>query len=334
MLSAKYVNAYLKEYEKTAADSRNCVYRNADDYLADCLHTHERYCEGKAEEEQIRTWLNLLRDPETLGYKTAFVSGDMEALNNALYQTAVITHAKETSDTGTDHCHNAWAALKILAAGLTERFPLLLPAECGMSDNGHPVSVAMANLMMALWYRRADFADDARKKAEKTLSTKHPSADRAMLCYLIALLNGDAAEAGTQLDLYCQSVPRVQEFGVTKLDKMFWPSAHGLYNLAFFTQDRKMALQIPLPEPDCFCDELARWQIEHDFRPGKLFLEYPAPLGLVNRILAVTPPEYTLYQPYLDTDKRYRKQFFMDVEHFEARLAARVMNDGDRAERV
>jgi hypothetical protein len=336
MISDKFIRAYQKEYENNPS-----AYRDTAHYLNICLHTHESCCKSKPQELQIRHWLLFLPDPELLGYKMAFLSGDAALLNDALYQSAVITHAQKISDSGCDHCTNARAALKALAAGLTERVPLLLPEELGMSTNGHPVPVTISNLIMALWYKRADFEAESRKKAERTLGTKQSAIDHAAIRYLVALLDEDAPEAGAQLELYCRSVARVQEYGVTKLNKLFWPFAHGLYNLAFAVWEKTKALTIPLPETDCFCAGFAKWQIEHDFQPGKLFVEYPAPLDLVDRILCCVPPACTLYQPYLHMKEdpnvlipRNRKQYIRHGKHFEEQMMARLIGDGEQSGRI
>lgn len=327
MITEKFIKSYQKEYEKEVAAGNRGIYRDAEEYYAECLEIYEECCKGHPAEKQIRTWLLFLRSPELLGCKMAFSSGDMELLHNALYQTAVIAHAKLGSASGFDHCHNVWPALHCIAAGLTERVPLLLPEKFGMSRNGPHVSLAVANLLMALWYKRADFETEGRISAEKALGTKMTGVDYAAIRYLIALLDGDAAAAGEQLDLYCRGVARVKGFGLTKLTKMFWPQAHGLYNTAFAVWERQKALEIPRPEQDCFCSELADWQTARDFRPGKLFLRYPEPFDLVGCILGCTPPEFTLFQPYLDTDRRYKNQYYLNEELFREQFIAKVLED-------
>jgi hypothetical protein len=104
---------------------------------------------------------------------------------------------------------------------------------------------------------------------------------------------------------------------------------HALYNLSFFVWDKEKALSIPIPKVDCFCDELAHWQIEHDFTPGKQFIEYPVPIDILNTILYCIPPEYTLHQPYLDTSKQHKNNRFMDAEHFKIQLVDTILTTLD-----
>lgn len=96
---------------------------------------------------------------------------------------------------------------------------------------------------------------------------------------------------------------------------------------AFDVWERQKALEIPRPEQDCFCPELAEWQTARDFRPGKLFLRYPPPFDLVGCILGCTPPEFTLFQPYLDTDRRYKNQYYLNEELFKEQFIAKVLED-------
>jgi hypothetical protein len=327
MISEKYANAYKKQFDIESMDKENgFIHRNEQDYLEDCMEVYYKYCSGKPLKEQILIWLTLLRNPEPFGLKTAFTSNSPELLNDVLFQSNSIKHAKLFYSSGYDHCSNIELALLLLAGGMNERFPTLLPEEFGMSKNGHIVTKSTVNLIMTLWYKRADFEEESRKMAKRVLGTKQSGYDYAKIRYLIALLDGDVAEASNQLDLYCRSVSRVQEYGITKLKKMFWPEAHGLYNLAFVVWEKEKALKIQMPTADCFCNDLARWQIEHNFRQGKMFLEYPEPINLINHILQCSPPTYTIYQPYLNTKERYKNAWYVNGDLFKEQLIERVMD--------
>ena len=330
MFTDKFITAYIKQHAIESADSDHSqIHRDKDDYLAGCLNIYEKYCKGTPLKEQISTWLELLDitgNPEYLGYKTAFVARSPKFLNDALFQSVSIAHATQVCRAAGDHCANYRIALLALAGGMVDRIPLLLPEEVGMSKNGHIVATSITNLIMALWYKRADFIEESRKMAMRALGNKQPAIYYAQIRYLLALLDGDVVEAGIQLDLFCRGVPKVQEFGVSKLKKMFWPPAHGLYNLAFAVLGKKMALEIPMPAPDCFCCDLAKWQIEHDFRPGNLFFDYPKPIDLVNNILRCTPPAIVLFQPYLNTEERYRHEWFVNGDYFKEQLVASILD--------
>jgi len=298
MVTEKYRKAYLREFENDS----NTHPRSKEQYLDYYLGFHEKYCINKPQEEQVEAWLKCigLINPASLSYKEAFSSDSPALLNDSLYQNACILHTLICSASGADHGINYRNALHALSAGLADRVALLLPFDCGMCANNHPVVVSATNLLMALWYRNEEFAEAARKKAGRTLGTKQPALNLSEIRYLLALLDGDPDEAGAQLDLYCRAVSRVQEFGAAKLKKMFWPLAHGLYNLAFFVWDKEKALSIPMPEPECFCKGFAQWQAARAFAPGKLAIEYPAPMEIANLILQVQLPKTHLHQPYLN----------------------------------
>lgn len=328
-LTEKYQRAYLREYAKEA-DQNARVWMDTDDYLAECLDTQTQCHKDASLQEQIRLWLFMLRinhNPDLLGYKTAILANDMALLHAALRQSAMIKHTTLGVDSGCDHSINIWTTLDILAAGLFARVPLLLPEKWGLSDNGHPVTIAIANLVMALWYKRTDFAAEASKRAQKVLATKQAASDVCILRYLMALLEEDVTEAGVQLDLYCKSVPKLRDAGLTKLNKMFWPYAHGLYNLASAVWGSEKASTMSKPEADCFLDDLAEWQIQHNYHPGALFFEYPQPIDVINTLISCTPPECVLHQPYLETDKKYREKRYLHSEMFEQQMIAIVLNE-------
>lgn len=328
-LSEKYQRTYLREYAKEA-EKNALIWISTDDYLAECLDIHEQCHLDYSLQQQLSSWLFMLRmkrSPELLGYKTAIQSNDMESLHLSLRQSAMIKHVTQGVDSGCDHSINVWTTLEILAAGLFDRVPLLLPEKLGMSDNGHPVNLAMTNLMMAVWYKRADFAVDARKRAQKVLTTKQTVSDMFILRYLMALLDEDVTEAGTQLDLYCKSVSALREPGLTKLHKMFWPYAHGLYNLAYIVLGKDKASAMPKPTAECFMDDLAEWQNKHNYCHGPLFIEYPKPIDLINTLISCTPPECCLHQPYLDTDKKYKNTRYLHADLFEQQMIKIILEN-------
>ncbi|MDA8478956.1 hypothetical protein NNO04_09615 [Citrobacter sp. Awk 4] len=326
-ISEKYQRTYQREYEKEA-EKNTCLWMRPEDYLAECLDIHENCHKDYSLKEQVSSWLFMLRMkrvPDYLGYKTAILSNNMEILHSALLQSAMIKHVTLGVDSGCDHSINIGIVLDILAAGLFTRVPLILPEKLGMSGNGHPVTIAITNLVMALWYKRTDFDVDARKKAKAVLTTKQATIDLLTIRYLLALLDGNVEEAGNQLDLYCKNVPRVREHGVSKLNKMFWPHAHGLYNLAFVVWGKEKASAMPKPESDCFFNDLSEWQIKYNYPQGQLFFEYPQPIEIINTVIFGTPPECTLHQPYLDTDKQYKEKRYLHAEHFEQQLTEIIL---------
>jgi hypothetical protein len=342
MVTEKYIKAYLKEYERDEFTSR----KGMEEHLEEFMRVHEELSAGMTLEEQISKWLFYItmENPASFLFKEAFAASDPVMLNNALYHSFCIQHIRNIHSSSTDHGRNYRIALNALAAGMKERIELLLPEECGMSTNNHTVVTALTNLLMALWYKNKEFEETVRQKAERTLGTKQAAIDYIETRYLLALLDGDPAEAGVQLDLYCRGVPKIREEFMTKFDKMFWARAHGLYNLAFFVWDKEKALQIPPPEPECFCKGFAEWQKANDFKPGKSAIEYLEPLKIINQILQTEPPRTHLHQPYLNYKERliadgknpsnYRipgntKQWCTDSERFKKEMVKNIFKNID-----
>ena len=356
MISEKFLKEYQKEYARESAARSYYVYRDTAHYFAICSWLYKENVKeslttrlrsgskrtfagrgsggdgdhgsahnGKKAAE-IANWLAHIRscNPFLLGVRTAFEQGDMEILSNALYQLAAIEHATSGIN-GYDHSGNMNRCVpSALAAGLTERIPLLLPQELGLCGNGFPPHVAMANLIMALWYKREDFESPSRKTAEKALSKKTPLIYSTAIRYLLALLDGDTNEAGTRLEQHCRAVPGIRDASTARrIDKLFWYDAHALYNLAFFVLGTEKALEIPVPEHDCFCSDLAEWQANRNFAPGKLFIEHPAPMELLNAILTSTPPATELIEMQ-NTGRK--KKYTVDIESFKSKLIAAVIS--------
>lgn len=230
-----------------------------------------------------------------LGIYQAFQTGDMKALNDALYQYACEKHLNNGSD-GFDHsscCRQGGALYHIMAANLWERVPLLMPKALGMAKSSMAVT---ANLFLALWYKDPAVIEQARERAIRALSRNSTLYHRSSFAYLLALLDGSIDAASEYLKDVCSGVKLLCKDYVNDFEKVFCIEAHGLYNLAIH-----LGIEgVEMPEATNFSKEFATWQIENGSKPGKLFLEYPAPLELVNMVFAITPPEIRLYRPHPD----------------------------------
>ncbi len=228
-----------------------------------------------------------------LGIYQAFQTGDMATLNDALYQYACEKHLNNGSD-GTDHsscCRHGGALYHMMAANLWERVPLLMPKALGTAKNG---MVVTANLFLALWYKDPAVIEQARERAIKALNRKSTLYHRASDSYLLALLDGKIDDASQYLKDVCNGAKRLSKDYTDDFEKAFCIEAHGLYNLAIHLG----VDGVEMPETTNFSKEFATWQIENGSKHGKLFLEYPAPLELVNTVFAITPPEVRLHRPH------------------------------------
>jgi len=329
VISVRFKQTYAKTYAEDFTKRRGRAslgYIDEAEYLAHCRGIYDRLCEGKPLAEQVGTWLTRLDAPGELTYRDALLADDIPGLNDSLFQTAAITHARQVWSSGTDHCRSYRTVTQVLAAGMFDRVPLLLPEELGLSADGHPDIVAQTNLFMALWYRREDFARTARAQGERRLEVKGSNLQKAEVRYLLALLDDDPEMASAQLLEYVTAVARISEFGVGPLQKLFWPFAHGLYNLAWQVWPEGRAQSLALPEHERFCADLARWQVENGFPAATLRIHYPEPMGLINTILTTAPPPARLHQPYLsDPDMQHLKsKRLYDADRFRRELIVAI----------
>lgn len=308
VITAKYKQQYVKAYADDSAKGRG-HYRDVTEYLEACRRTFDEYCDGKPADQQVHTWRGLLRVPWKLAAHDALLTADMSALNDALFHFAAAESCRNWTGFTPDYAYPT--VKRVLAAGMFERVPLLLPE--GFLDRG--AWAPPASLVMVLWYGREDLAPSARARARRHLERKQPKLYEAEMRYLLALLDGDPEEASAQLDHYVTAVARVSESGVGPLEKLFWPFAHGLYNLAWKVWPEDRARSIALPAHERFCDDLARWQTDNGFPTGAVRISYPEPLGLVNTLLATTPPQLHLL-PHEDA---------FDETRFRAELTATVL---------
>lgn len=256
------------------------------------------------------------------GIYRAFKTGDIALLNDALFQRACEAHLHIAVHSGYDHSQCYGNVLPTaMAANLFERVPLLAPKQLGMAKNGYKPYVAAMNLFMALWYKEPDFIEYARKEAAAKLKTKMNRFDRASIAYLLALLDGKTEEASRHLKEMCEGIKRLDSYYTPNFDKAFCIAAHGLYNLA-----RQLGIEgVEMPDADNFSKELALWQSENGSKPGKLFLEYPAPFELADKVLSVTPPIVTLYAPYPNDNTSLKHRRDIDATAFRDKVEADVL---------
>lgn len=312
MISDTYKQQYMNAYADDSLKGRG-HYRDEAEYLEACRSIYDTYCKGKSTAEQLHTWRGLLRVPWKLTSRDALLADDMPALNDALFHIAAAESCRNWTASTPDF---AYATVKrLLAAGMFDRVPLLLPEELLDHDAWAP----MVTVFMALWYGREDVVPSARARAQRLLNGKLPRLYDAEMRYLLALLDGDPDEASAQLNQYVTAVARVSESGVGPFEKLFWPAAHGLYNLSWKVWPEARARSIALPEHDRFCDDLAHWQSENGFPPGTVRIEYPEPLGIINALLTTTPPRLHL----LPDEKTYDEARFR-AELIDVVLAPRT----------
>jgi len=143
----------------------------------------------------------------------------------------------------------------------------------------------------------------------------------------LQLLDKDTSKASEQLVLICEGGKRSNDYGSTKFSRAFNETAHSLYNLSYFVYKGELSDKVEMPNQSNFCYDFATFQKENNFQRGKLFLEYPEPITLINTILKTTPPEISLYQPYLVATEYVKasKKYYLDTETFQKNMVKNIL---------
>ena len=317
-MKEKDIKGLLEAYREEVQNGAHWESREA--YLDRCRNVYDKYCIGKTTEEQVLTWLALLKKPLFLGVYESFSTGDMAMLNDALAQGARHAQNGAIHASGVDHSLYAFRILpELLAANLFERVPMLLPETLGLSNNGYITGIPIINLFMALWYERTDYAETARVQAEKCLQHKRNITHMGVMRYLLALLDKDCDMASEQLAVICQGCRRSSDFGETKFTRSFAVQAHGWYNLSNYVYGGALEGQVRMPEESNFSQALALWQREHGYIPGGMYIVYPAPMELVNVVLNAEPPATTLRA--LSNSRK----LCIDADSFKERMVQNVL---------
>lgn len=93
-----------------------------------------------------------------------------------------------------------------------DRAKLAVPEEIGMSYNGYTkVSSTIVNLIMALRYKRDDYAACAKKCAAECLDRRQTISERSILCFLLALCDQNSTEASEQFAGICRGTGKNKE---------------------------------------------------------------------------------------------------------------------------
>ena len=298
-------------------------YPNIESYLKKQYAASKKFLKGMSLESKVEyICICQVQDPYRVGVYTAFKKNDMELLNNVIYLSACICQTDAVSCY--DHGAFAYELLPLLfSARLFDRAKLAVPEEIGMSHNGYTkTSSTIVNLIMALLYKRNDFAAYAKKCADECLTRKLTISEKSMLCFLLALCDQNTSEASAQLAEICRGTTKCNEPYTTPFDRMLSLSAIGMYNFAVYTEP-DFAKKIDLPENKNFCRSFISWQLQHSDYAGKPFIHYEAPLDFYNTVLTTVPPVITLCE---DHDKPF-KCLSVDAKKFREELIQKIVEN-------
>jgi hypothetical protein len=305
-------------------------YPNIEKYLKKQYADSKKFLKGMSLESRVEYICTVpVQDPYRVGVYTAFKNNDMELLNNVIYLSACMCHIDAVS--GYDHGAFAYELLPLLfSARLFDRVKLAVPEEIGMSHNGYTkVSSTIVNLIMALLYKRDDFAVYAKKCAEECLTKKQTISEKSMLCFLLALCDKDSSEASAQLAEICRGTSKNKEPYTTPFDRMLSLQAIGMYNFAVYIEP-DFAKKIDLPNNQNFCRSFISWQLQHRDYTGKPFIHYDAPLDFYNTVLTTIPPAITLCE---DHGKPF-KCLSVDIKKFRYELIQRILKNHEDTSHV
>ena len=186
----------VKDYEKLHASKPSLYIMDFQDgFKTRSKKVLEERFTGQGEAEKISiliSWLGMNSGYYKYKYYEAFKKRDMEMLNNALYETAVIEHLDCICDPGYDHAFFAFCVIpEMLAANLPDRIEKLIPREFGPANNGFSSGPTIINLLKAVWYEDEDVKEQVTEQAEKFLNKKITLLEKGLLeCYL-GFLNKD-----------------------------------------------------------------------------------------------------------------------------------------------
>jgi hypothetical protein len=291
----KNAEKYIKFYEEKFEESfRRWGYyyppRNWDELYAWEDKIYKKYL-SKEDDDVIRTkcYTTLLDTTKEFGFYVAFQQPepDYGFLNNVLYQTSrqrLIDSGSTAS--GTDHCVAFYDALNSFACNDFEIIDHFFPKSLPHSKGAWYTEVSV-NLLKVLYYHETGQKESALQKAEKFLSKKITSWEKYCVLYLLALIDGNAADASNYLQELCAAYQRIGD--IFNTEKSFASRVHGLYRLGRIAGENFFNT-ITRPHHHAFFEEFEVWQKENNYPKGELFYRRPPEMDYMNKIFEAELP--------------------------------------------
>lgn len=267
-------------------------------------------------ETDYDTWLN-----------DAFDSGNMQQLNNVIFQQTRYNFIGILSGSGYDHCISLWFVLDALACGDDSAVERRFPHELGITANGYPFYVCASNLLIGMWYDDSKILEKAIPKAEKFISGKKPLWERAVVSYLYNLHKRDAHAMEHDLQAVCDGYAKMV---IAPEKKRLCVNAYGLLMLSKFVWPEQKLQDFRLPEHNNFNKNFALWRIENQSPKLDLYHHYPTPMEEINEILIAPVAKATIHQPYLNSDNEYisiadKKKWYLNGDEMIAQFVEDIM---------
>lgn len=299
----------IKEYEKLNKQRSDMYPLNFEDEIENLLilFSKEAFIQASSD-KKLKVILVHMNDGNPLmKYYIAFKNHDMEALNNALYEATQLLQISNVSDPGADQGFFGMNITpNLLAANVMDRIKLVLPEENGFGKYSYD-GTHIANLLMAIIYDNRDFRTEALALSEKVLSKKNTEFMKLYILCMRFILQKNCGTFNEQLENFCQGYMKRKDYGMNAFNKGFCIEAHAMYNLALYAFHGELRDHIKMPKATNFCQELAVYQKENDYTPGKVTYIYPQELDVCNKLMNCEPPMMNLVQEgksnYIDVNR-------------------------------
>lgn len=240
----------------------------------------------------------------------AFKTGDLTALNDALYQISVMARLSNTAGTSAGRFFYAYNILpELLAANRFTEVSKVIP----QVDDINGGRSAYIDLFRAVFYGAATYEEGL-----------FPDLDNDEK-FLLALLKDQPQEASVHLAEICKQDKRSRQFGETRFTRGFSVRGHAYYNLSQQVFDGAFRGLIEKPKVDNFLMALAEWQEQQDFQPGTIFQPFPEKLAFANEVMTLDLPAMHLHRPYADRGGREAVFTVLDTDRFEEEVLSLII---------
>lgn len=307
------IKLYLQNVDKMFG------YTSIDAYIDERLKKYMKYCQSKAQEEQIVIWLKLLhknfgKKIIYLGSYLALQEKDMSYLNNAL-NSAVTWGQLTITNSGYDHCIYAWNILPyIFCANRFCDIEKIFPKANGLSNNGLKSACSITNLVMYLYYQEPTWKQYVINESNGVLQAKHTSEEKAVINGFLALIERNWENFSLELANLCKTHRKSKDYGENSFTREISFFAFGLYNFARYLYKEEVK-NITLPQNEFLFEDFRIYQESTDYQTGQSFCIFEKPLLLLNDFEKIDLPIM-----YLTAGKKR----LLDIENYRQEVIKKI----------
>ena len=232
--------------------------------------------------------------PYEIWLERCIESGDIEALNNLVFQYAR-NELLPGCEGGYDQCERLIYSFLALACGDMDGVKNVMTHSMPPSTNGYGFLCVMSDLVSALLWDDKKSLEPALKKARRFADSKKSINEREAVKFVLALYEKDAAAMSESLSNFCVKVART---GAPKFEKRISFFAHGLYALAHYLLPFEIFERIGLPKTKNFSEIYAKRLFGGELAQPKLYFSFPSEFDVFNQILNAQPAKTVLHKPF------------------------------------